>query len=218
MRQTILEPRQNRMWFWVFVLGLPLLFGCGKPYVAKDFESTYKPRASLLAIVPLSNLSTEPEGERAGEVIREEIYSEMTRHAEDYTVEIQDIAETDRILSRHNLSTEEAARLPGGELCRLLGVDAVMKGSIFKYLSRGILEQAAEKAVFDTVTSGSEIKARLAIYDAQDGELVWQQDFEPKKAEPNSIDQLRKDVAWSAARSFPYRKKKLGTFREVTGF
>lgn len=218
MRRLTAELQQQAGWFLAFFLGLPLLFGCGKPYMAKDFESTYKPRASLVAIAPLSNLSTEPEGERAGEVIREEIYYEMARHAEDFTVEIQDIAETDKILNQHNLSFEEAARLPGGELCRLLGVDIVMKGSIFKYLSSSVLEQAAEKAVFDTVTSGSEIKARLSIYDAQDGELVWQQDFEPKKEQANSMDQLRKDVAWSAARSFPYRKKKLGTFREVTGF
>jgi TolB-like protein len=198
--------------------GLLLLSGCGKPFMVEDFESTYKPRASLVAIAPFSNLSTEPEGERADDAIREEIYSEMVRHQKEFTVEIQDIAETDMILSRHNLSTEEAARLPGEDLCRLLGVDIVMKGSVFKYLSKGILEQAAEKAVFDTVTSASEIKAKLSIYDAQEGELVWQQDFEPKRTEPNSIDLLRQDVAWSAARSFPYRKKKIGIFREVTGF
>jgi len=198
--------------------GLLLLSGCGKPYMVKDFESTYKPRASIVAIAPLSNLSTEPEGERADEAIREEIYYEMARHGDEFTVEIQDIAETDKILNRHNLTGDEAARLPGGDLCRLLGVDAVMKGSIFKYLNKSVLEHAAEKAVFDTMTSASEIKAKLSIYEAEEGELVWQQDFEPKRDEPNSMDLLRKDVAWSVSRSFPYRKKKMGIFREVTGF
>ncbi|HXF48706.1 MAG TPA: hypothetical protein VNL73_04695 [Verrucomicrobiae bacterium] len=185
----------------------------------EDFESTYKPRASLVAIAPLSNLSTEPEGERADEVLREEIYSEMARHQDEFTVEIQDIAETDKILARHNLSAEEAARLPGADLCRLLGVDAVVKGSLLKYVNRSMLEQAAEKAVFDTVTTaGSEIKAKLSIYDAQEGKLVWQEDFEQKGDKAGSVDVLRENVAWSFSRSFPYRKKKIGIFREVTGF
>ncbi len=186
--------------------------------MAKDFESTYKPRASRVAIAPLSNLSTEPEGARAGEVLRDEVYYEMIRHRDEFTVEVQDIAETDQILNRHRVSAEEAARLPGGDLCRLLGVDAVMKGSVLKYLNRSVLEQAAEKAVFDTVTVGSEIKAKLSIYDAEEGELVWQQDFEQKGEHSSSVDELRKNVAWSVARSFRYRKKKIGVFREVTGF
>ena len=218
MKYSVSDFQENWPKTSALFFGLLLLSGCGKPYMVEDFESTYKPRASIVAIAPLSNLSTEPEGERADEAIREEIYSEMARHQEEFTVEIQDIAETDMILSRHNLSAEEAARLPGEDLCRLLGVDIVMKGSVFKYLSKSILEQAAEKAVFDTVTATSEIKARLSIYEAEEGKLVWQQDFEPKRTEPNSMDLLRQDVAWSLARSFPYRKKKIGIFREVTGF
>ena len=218
MKYPVSDFQENWPKPFALFFGLFLLSGCGKPYVVDDFETTYKPRASIMAIVPLSNLSTEPEGERADEAIREEIYSEMARHQEEFTVEIQDIAETDMILSRHNLSAEEAARLLGEDLCRLLGVDIVMKGSILKYLSKSILEQAAEKAVFDTVTAASEIKARLSIYDAEEGKLVWQQDFEPKRTEPNSMDLLRQDVAWSLARTFPYCKKKIGIFREVTGF
>ena len=185
--------------------------------MVEDFESTYKPRASIIAIAPLANFSIEPEGARAVEVLREGIYFEMVRHRDDFTVEIQDVAETDKILNQHNLSEEEAARLPGEDLCRLLGVDAVLKGGVLKYLSKSALEQAAEKAVFDT-TTGSEIKANLAIYDATDGELVWQQDFEQKGEHFSSIDELRKNVAWSVSRSFPYRKKKIGVFRDVTGF
>jgi len=171
-----------------------------------------------VAIVPLANLSIEPEGIRAREVVRDAIYYEMARHQDDYTVEIQDIAKTDKILCKHDLSEKEASRFSGGELCRILGVDAVLKGSVFKYLSKGALEQVAEKVVFDTVTTVSEIKASLAIYDAADGELVWQQDFEQKGERLSTVDELRKNVAWSVARSFPYRKKKLGIFREATGF
>lgn len=218
MKHPVFDSQKDWQKPLALFFGLCLLSGCGKPYMVEDFESTYKPRASLVAIAPLSNLSTEPEGERAGEVLRQEIYDEMFHHRDEFTVEIQDIAETDKILNRYNLSAEEASRLPGEDLCRLLGVDVVMKGSIFKYLSKSVLENAAEKAVFDTVTSASEIKAKLSIYDAQEGKLVWQQDFEPKRTEPNSMDLLRQDVAWSFSRSFPYRKKKIGIFREVTGF
>ncbi|MGH8003924.1 MAG: hypothetical protein ACRECJ_04285, partial [Limisphaerales bacterium] len=199
MKRSLSDSRQNWQRPLALFFVFPLLFGCGKPYMVEDFESTYKPRASVIAIAPLTNFSTEPEGAWVGEALREGIYYEMVRHRDDFTVEIQDIAETDQILKRHNLSEEEAARLPGADLCRLLGVDAVMKGSVFKYLSISALEQVAEKVVFDTVTIGSEIKASLSIYDAADGELVWQQDFEQKGMHLSSVDELRKNVAWSVA-------------------
>ena len=218
MKRSVSNFSQNWQRPFVFLFGFSLSLGCGKPYMAEDFEFTYKPRASLVAIVPMANFSTGSEGARAGEILRQEIYYEMVRHRDEFTVEIQDISETDKILSRHNLSEEEAARLPGGDLCRFLGVDAVVKGSVLKYLNRSVLEQAAEKAVFDTVTTGSEIKAKLSIYDATDGELVWQQDFEQKGEKSSTVDVLRENVAWSVSRSFPYRKKKIGIFREVTGF
>jgi len=172
VKRSVSDFHQNWQRPLAFFLGFSLLFGCGKPYMVEDFESTYKPRASIVAIAPLANFSTEPEGARAGEVLREAIYYEMARHSDEFMVEIQDVAETDQILRRHNLSEEEAARLSGADLCRLLGVDAVMKGSVLKHLSKSRLEQVAEKVVFDT-TTGSEIKANLAIYDAVDGELVW---------------------------------------------
>lgn len=217
MKRSVSRFQQNWQRPLAFFFGFSFLFGCGKPYMVEDFESTYKPRASTVAIAPMANFSTEPEGARAGEVLREAIYFEMVRHRDEFTVEIQDIAETDKILRRHNLSEEEASRLPGEDLCRFLGVDAVMKGSVIKYLSKSTLEQAAEKVVFDT-TTGSEIKANLAIYDAMDGELVWQQEVEQKGERLSSVDELRKNVAWSVSRSFPYRKKKIGVFRDVTGF
>lgn len=98
MKRSVSDFRKNWQRPLAFFLGLSFLFSCGKPYMAKDFESTYKPRASIVAIAPLANFSTEPEGVRAGEMIREGIYYEMVRHRDDFTVEIQDIAETDQIL------------------------------------------------------------------------------------------------------------------------
>ncbi len=218
MKRSVCGLRQNGQRFLAFFFGFSLLFGCGKPYLAKDFETVYKPRTSIVAIAPMANLSTEPEGARAGEIIREAIYYEMARHPDDYTVKIQDIAETDKILRNHSLNEYGASGLPGADLCKLLRVDAVMKGSVIRYLNKSTLEQVAEKVVFDSAATGSEIKASLVIYDAADGQLVWQHNVELKGKPLSSADELRKDVAWSVARSFPYRKKKIGVFREVTGF
>ncbi|HLG93322.1 MAG TPA: hypothetical protein VI546_00635 [candidate division Zixibacteria bacterium] len=61
MKRSVSDLRQYWQRPLAFFLGFSFLFGCGKPYVVEDFESTYKPRASTLVIAPLSNLSTEPE-------------------------------------------------------------------------------------------------------------------------------------------------------------
>jgi len=200
--------RLSHMRIWYVLGGILLLLpaGCAKPYLAADFETTYQPRAKSVAIAPIANLSTEPEGVKAGIAIREAIYFELSRREDKYTVNIQDIAETDKRIGKAAMTDSAAARLPGPDLCQLLGVDAVMKGSVTRYKKKGATGQVVSLLLFGGAT-GSEIKADVAIYDAQDGRMIWQHNIEKAGGFLSSPDALRNQVGGAVAKKFPYKKK-----------
>ncbi len=186
-------------------LALPLS-ACAPHYLASDFSSTYQPRTKVVAIAPLANMSTNPEGARAGQLIREAIYYELTRRQEKFTVVIQDIAETDKRIQQASMSDSSASRLPGPDLSKVLGVDAVMKGSVTRFVKKGAVGQFATLLLFGGAT-GSEIKADVAIYDGADGKLIWQHNIEKSGGFLSSPDALRNSVGATIAGKFPYRKK-----------
>jgi len=185
---------------------LVLFLGCSKPYTAGNFETDYKARAKSFAIAPIANLSTEKEGARAGEAIREAIFYELSRRQEQYTVTIQDVALTHKKIKEAGMTDSAAALLPAPELCQLLGVDAVMKGSVIRYKKESTVGQIVTKVLFDDET-GSEVKADVAIYDGGDGRMIWQHNIEKTGGLFSSPDALRDDVGRAVAKKFPYKKK-----------
>jgi hypothetical protein len=188
------------------LVGMLGAVGCAHPFVAANFDSTYGPRVHAFAIAPIANLSTDPEGAHAGQAIREAIYYELAEHRDTYTTSIQDIAETDRLIREAGLSDSSAAGLPAGRLCKLLGVDAVMRGSVTKFKKHGAAGQIVTAALFG-FAKGSDVKADVAIYDGGDGQLIYQHDIQKAGGLFSSPDALRNDVGKTVAKDFPYKKK-----------
>ncbi|HEV8303450.1 MAG TPA: hypothetical protein VGQ25_00700 [Gemmatimonadales bacterium] len=179
--------------------------GCPHPFLAANFQTEYLPRTHSFALAPIANLSTEPEGVKAGLAIREAIYFELSRRQDNYTVAIQDIALTDQKLHAAGLNDSVAARMPGPDLARLLGVDAVMRGSVTRYKKKGAGGQIVTAVLFG-FASGSEVKADVAIYDGADGRMIWQHNVDKAGAMFSSPDALRNSVGRDVARKFPYKK------------
>ena len=187
------------------VLGIAVMAGCAPHFIASDFAQTYQTRTKVVAIAPMANLTTNPEATRAGQAIREAIFYELTRRQANYTVTIQDIAETDKRIHDGSMSDSAASRLPGPDLCKLVGVDAVMKGSVTRYVKKGAAGQFATAILFG-FASGSEVKADVAIYDGTDGKLIFQHNIEKAGGFLSSPDALRNSVGATVAGKFPYRK------------
>jgi hypothetical protein len=99
-----------------------------------------------------------------------------------------------------------AALLPAGELCRMLGVDAVMRGSVTKYRKHGAAGQIVTAALFG-FAKGSDVKADVAIYDGGDGQLIYQHNIEKAGGLFSSPDGLRNSVGKTVAKNFPYKKQ-----------
>lgn len=189
------------------LIAAAVLGGCAKPYLVANFDTAYQPRAHVFALAPIANLSTEPEGAKAGQAIREAIYYELSRRQDQYTVAIQDIALTDQKIHDAGLSDSAAALLPGPELCRIVGADAMMRGSVTRYVKRGAAGQVVTAVLFG-FAKGSEVKADVAIYDGADGRMIWQHNIEKTGGIFSSPDQLRNQVGATVANKFPYKKQK----------
>jgi len=190
---------------WCFGLVALASVSCAKPFLVANFETVYRPRTNSFALAPIANLSTEPEGAKAGAAIREAIYYELSRRQDQYTVQLQDIAVTDQKLRAAGISDSSAARLPGPDLAKLLGVDAVMRGSVTRYKKKGAGGQIVTAVLFG-FASGSEVKADVAIYDGADGRMIWQHNIDKAGGMFTSPDALRNSVGRDIAKKFPYRK------------
>src|SRR5437879_9230630 len=72
----------------------------------------------------------------------------------------------------------------------MLGVDAVMRGSVTKYKKHGADGQLVTVALFG-FAKGSDVKADVAIYDGGDGQLIYQHNIEKAGGLFSSPDALR---------------------------
>jgi hypothetical protein len=190
-----------------FAMAVLAGLSCGQPYRIASFDTVYLPRTHEVALAPIANLSTEPEGIKAGVAIREAIYFELSRRQDEYSVQIQDIAVTDEKLREMGVPDSVAASMPGPDLARLLGVDAVMRGSVTRYQKKGVGGQIAS-AVFFGIAKGSEVRADLAIYDGADGRMIWEHNIDKAGGMFSSPDALRNSVGREVAKKFPYKKPK----------
>jgi hypothetical protein len=125
--------------------------------------------------------------------IRAAIFNELTRHKDKYSVEILDLAVADKRLSEASLSESAVVTRSASDLCSLLEVDAVMKGSVTRYGMGGEF-------------AGTEVKVDVAIYDGPSGQLLMQHNITVKDDMYRSPDALAKEVASEVARIFPYRR------------
>jgi hypothetical protein len=190
----------------VIAVAVVAVFGCSHDLVAKNFKSQYQARTRVVAIAPLANDSGNPDGAAGGQAIRSAIFNEMARRQDRYTVTIQDIAETDRRIHDSGISDSSASRLAGIDLCKRVGADAVMKGSVTRYLKvgSGNAFARASDALFGLVTS--EVRVEVAIFDGTDGKLVFQDNTEKSGDLVHERDQLLNKVGSALAEKFPYRK------------
>ena len=188
------------------VLVLTLSLGCAPRFLAHNFATDYQAHTKVVALAPIANLTSNPEGARAGQAIREAIFHELVRRQDGYTVTIQDIAETDKRIHDGGISDSAASRLPATEFCKLTGADAVMSGSVTRYDKKGVAGQIAS-AILSSSATGSEVRADVAIYDGTDGKMTFQHDIKKQGGFLSSPDALRKSVGATVAGKFPYKKR-----------
>ena len=205
-----------------FVLLLPLLASCATVYTAPDF-SEYQARHKTVAILPF-DVSINPE--RRWSVSQQQIDQMAIEQAESFqralytqylqgqqrgrfTVEFQDISETNTLLTRKVTSgTTQTllASMTKSEICDALNVDAVISGEMVLTKPMGTLESIASLHFFKVPGSTNEVHVNTSIHEGDQGRLIWNYDFVQQGSHWASVESLAKHLIRDTARNFPYRR------------
>ena len=100
------------------VLAVALLYGTG---VARRLLGTRAPAVTSIAVLPLENISNEPDEEHLASGIQAGLISELAR-----------IRSLDRVIERASTRRFAGSTQPIGEIAAALGVDAVLTGSVMR--------------------------------------------------------------------------------------
>src|SRR3990170_8829523 len=104
--------------------------GCSSPYLVANFDKEYKPRTKSFAVGPVTASPYELEAKKVTEQLRKAIYRELKARQHQYYVKIQPLGESNRRIHEAGLTDSAFAQMLPLELCQLLGVDAVLRGTL----------------------------------------------------------------------------------------
>jgi len=140
----------------------------------------------------------------------------------DIKIEIQPIEKTNSLLAGAGIDIRRAWTLESEELCKKLGVDAIVKTKVEKtrYLSdlasygisvgQDILLALTDYAVWPFMPSGmaktNDIKSECSVLNGSDGSLLWRVAVQTETDWSQPSNQIIDDLNRKFARNFPYKK------------
>lgn len=143
--------------------------------------------------------------EKTGYDIQNNIYTWLLRRQNKYTVTFQDIDKTNAILQKEGITYEKMIMKEKGELCKLLGVDAIISGKTI--MSKPMSEGSA--IVVGVLTGGfgatNKTDITLTIHDTN-STLLWKYDHHVSGSLGSSPEKLTNSLMKKSSRKFPYRK------------
>lgn len=205
----------------VFVWFLPLLTSCATVYQAPDF-SDYQARHKTVAILPF-DVSINPErrwsvsqrqidqmASQQAQSFQRALYTEYLQGQQRgrFTVEFQDISETNTLLARKSVSGNTQTLLSSmtkSEICNALKVDAVISGEMVLTKPMGTLESIASLHFLKIPGSTNEVHVNTSIHEGDQGKLIWNYDFVQQGSHWDSVEYIAKQLIRGTARNFPYR-------------
>jgi hypothetical protein len=132
-----------------------------------------------------------------------------------HKVAVQDVNQTNAILKERDIQPEEIAQFPPAELAQMLGVDAVLVGSLTteKPVSSAL---AAALAVYTLLyapelSSGLPVNSGLTtmqIYDGHTGDLLWSYDKMLSRGLGSDTHNVVRAITRKASKKLPYAKLK----------
>jgi hypothetical protein len=206
------------------VLFLVLLCSaCGPSiYLAQDFRS-YAPKHKVVAILPASVTisqrpnqarNTTPEQMRTMQQqsaldFQQRIYAWLLRRQSQqrYTVEFQDVAQTNSLLRKANLTDDDMRTHSPKELADMLGVDAVLTTDV--HTSKPMSDGAAVAVGLLVGAWGATNQANITvnIHEGSGGKLLWKYDYLASGSVFSSPENMVNALMRNASKKFPYTPK-----------
>jgi hypothetical protein len=137
--------------------------------------------------------------------MQEGMYTYLLRKSKDYTVSFQEVDRTNALLKKAGVF-ETVNEILADSLCKILGVDAVIKSS-WSYQKTG--SQAAAIAtvyLFGVSTNTGSGQLVMQINRASDGGMMWRMAKEMNEGAFSSANVLMERMMRKVGRIFPFEK------------
>jgi hypothetical protein len=202
------------------------LFSCHptayKIYKPKDFDSltanhqTIAILPAMVAITPQMDESKKTTAAQRREMehktglsVQEKMFAWFIKRSEqmNYTVNFQDIKQTNHLLQQAGIKYEDMAANTIEELAKVLGVDAVIttKVSMQKPMDEGMA--LAFGVMRGNWNSTNHVQTSFTINEAQTGELVWKCAYTASGSVGSNANALVNALMRSASKRFPYNAR-----------
>lgn len=134
------------------------------------------------------------------------MYTYLLNKAKNFTVTFQDVEKTNALLKQAGVF-EKVNDLTQDSICKILGVDAVIKCN-YDYQRTGSEAGAIAKTILFGAGTGKTGTGSLTmhIYNGKDGELLWRFFKEMNEDVLGSANQVMERMMRKVARNFPYEK------------
>ncbi len=203
------------------LVGLLIIYGCGPSiYLAQDFPQI-KTSHKIVAILPFDVNSTDkklPKGitqemlaeqqKKNGYSFQSDVYTYFLKQFSKnrYTVEFQDVDKTNALLNKAGVSYEDMKLKGKEELCKVLGVDAVISGKAV--MDHPMSEGAAVAVAILVGAYGStnKVDITVTIHNNGDGKLLWKYDYTAEGSVGSSTQEISKVLMNNVSRNFPYKR------------
>lgn len=133
-----------------------------------------------------------------------EDYLLKKNNRKNYSVSFQDIQKTNMLLHKNGISIDSLAFMPPQKICKLLGVDGVISGSM---ISNKPLSTGAAVAVDVLVGFGGRTnsgKCTIAVRDGATGKLMWKYKKSLSRGLGSDVNTIIEAIMRKASRKFPY--------------
>lgn len=204
----------------LFLILVVFLSGCATIYTTPEFAAA-RNQHRILAILPFDvtieakrlpkgvtlEMLKEMEKDEAY-VIQGEVYRfflrQMSRNA--YTVNFQDVDETNSRLLRAGISFDNIRNYTKAEIAQILNVDSVLSGTVYR--SRPMSTGAAIATAILIGWGGmtNKVDVGVAIHNGADGSLLWKYNHSYSGGIGSSSENLTRALMRHVSKKFPYRR------------
>ncbi|MFL5542380.1 MAG: hypothetical protein ACJ8J0_25560 [Longimicrobiaceae bacterium] len=140
--------------------------------------------------------------------VQGQLYTQLLRRADRYTVQFQDVARTNVLLERAGITYDSLGARTPDEMAKLLGVDAVISGQVRRRKPMATGTAIALGVLFGGAFMGNtnEVGVDLQLHNGEDGALLWNFSHKFGGSIGSSPERLAEAMMSSIARRLPYRK------------
>jgi hypothetical protein len=139
---------------------------------------------------------------------QKQLYARLLQRSQEdgYTVGFQDVDQTNAMLQKAGLSLDSLSAHTKDEISKLLGVDAMVSGTVHQTQPTSTGAAVAQTLLLGFSGTTQRVDINMSIHNGADGALLWSYDHNDKGGLMNSVEGMVKSLLKKVAGNFPYRK------------